>query len=55
MNNHCIVAEYRTRIFVEVANMMHWFAGKQIRNVAVSLSETGRILDDFEKGDDIDV
>ncbi|XP_043271749.1 xanthine dehydrogenase isoform X2 [Venturia canescens] len=29
-----IEPEFRTRIFLEVANMMHWFAGKQIRNVA---------------------
>ncbi|XP_034952751.1 xanthine dehydrogenase [Chelonus insularis] len=28
-----IKPEYNTRIFVEVINMLHWFAGKQIRNV----------------------
>ncbi|XP_020282076.1 xanthine dehydrogenase [Pseudomyrmex gracilis] len=26
--------EYSTRIFIEIVNMLHWFAGKQIRNVA---------------------
>ncbi|KOC64646.1 Xanthine dehydrogenase [Habropoda laboriosa] len=26
--------EYQTRIFNEIINMLHWFAGKQIRNVA---------------------
>ncbi|KAK9295186.1 hypothetical protein QLX08_010430 [Tetragonisca angustula] len=26
--------EYQTRIFNEIVNMLHWFAGKQIRNVA---------------------
>lgn len=26
--------EYRTRIFNEIVDMLHWFAGKQIRNVA---------------------
>lgn len=25
--------EYKTRIFVALVNMLHWFAGKQIRNV----------------------
>ncbi|XP_008556718.1 xanthine dehydrogenase [Microplitis demolitor] len=28
-----IQPEYKTRIFVEIINMLHWFAGKQIRNV----------------------
>ncbi|XP_012285983.1 xanthine dehydrogenase [Orussus abietinus] len=27
-------AEFRTRIFNEIVNMLHWFAGKQVRNVA---------------------
>lgn len=31
-----ITTEYQTRIFTEIINMLHWFAGKQIRNVAVS-------------------
>ncbi|CAL7940094.1 unnamed protein product [Xylocopa violacea] len=26
--------EYQTRVFSEIVNMLHWFAGKQIRNVA---------------------
>ncbi|XP_015600760.1 xanthine dehydrogenase [Cephus cinctus] len=26
--------EYKTRIFTQIVNMLHWFAGKQIRNVA---------------------
>ncbi|GAB1868637.1 xanthine dehydrogenase [Camponotus japonicus] len=26
--------EHNTRIFTEIINMLHWFAGKQIRNVA---------------------
>ena len=26
--------EYRTRIFSEIVSMLHWFAGKQVRNVA---------------------
>ncbi|XP_039304979.1 xanthine dehydrogenase isoform X2 [Solenopsis invicta] len=26
--------EYTTKIFTEIINMLHWFAGKQIRNVA---------------------
>lgn len=26
--------EHKTRIFTEIINMLHWFAGKQIRNVA---------------------
>ena len=26
--------EHKTRIFSEIINMLHWFAGKQIRNVA---------------------
>ncbi|EZA48988.1 Xanthine dehydrogenase [Ooceraea biroi] len=26
--------EYSTRVFTEIINMLHWFAGKQIRNVA---------------------
>ncbi|XP_077270195.1 xanthine dehydrogenase rosy isoform X1 [Temnothorax americanus] len=29
-----IKPEYNTRIFREIINMLHWFAGKQIRNVA---------------------
>ncbi|XP_019698850.2 xanthine dehydrogenase [Harpegnathos saltator] len=29
-----IKPDYSTRIFVEIINMLHWFAGKQIRNVA---------------------
>ncbi|XP_018406133.1 PREDICTED: xanthine dehydrogenase [Cyphomyrmex costatus] len=29
-----IKPEYNTRIFTEIINMLHWFAGKQIRNVA---------------------
>ncbi|KAG5346531.1 XDH dehydrogenase, partial [Acromyrmex charruanus] len=29
-----IKPEYNTRIFMEIINMLHWFAGKQIRNVA---------------------
>lgn len=31
-----IITEYQIRIFSEIVNMLHWFAGKQIRNVAVS-------------------
>ncbi|XP_029159752.1 xanthine dehydrogenase-like [Nylanderia fulva] len=29
-----IKPEHNTRIFTEIINMLHWFAGKQIRNVA---------------------
>ncbi|XP_014488369.1 PREDICTED: xanthine dehydrogenase isoform X2 [Dinoponera quadriceps] len=29
-----IKPDYSTRIFMEIINMLHWFAGKQIRNVA---------------------
>lgn len=28
--------ENQTRIFKAIVDMLHWFAGKQIRNVAVS-------------------
>ncbi|KAL6258955.1 hypothetical protein P5V15_008880 [Pogonomyrmex californicus] len=27
-------SEYKTRIFTEIIDMLHWFAGKQVRNVA---------------------
>lgn len=36
--NYVSPIEYNTRIFTEIINMLHWFAGKQIRNVAVSMS-----------------
>ncbi|XP_012285981.1 xanthine dehydrogenase [Orussus abietinus] len=26
--------QFRTKIFAEIVNMLHWFAGKQVRNVA---------------------
>ena len=29
-------AEYQTRMYVEMVEMLKWFAGNQIRNVAVS-------------------
>lgn len=37
-NYNVFLIEYNTRIFMEIINMLHWFAGKQIRNVAVSMS-----------------
>ncbi|OAD58082.1 Xanthine dehydrogenase [Eufriesea mexicana] len=33
-NQITLKPEYQTRIFSEIVNMLHWFAGKQIRNVA---------------------
>ncbi|XP_071858957.1 xanthine dehydrogenase rosy isoform X1 [Bombus fervidus] len=33
-NQIAVKPEYQTRIFTEIINMLHWFAGKQIRNVA---------------------
>ncbi|XP_063994922.1 xanthine dehydrogenase-like [Diachasmimorpha longicaudata] len=29
-----VTPEYKTRIFKEIVEMLHWFAGKQVRNVA---------------------
>ena len=31
-----VVVEYQTRMFAAVVEMLTWFAGSQIRNVAVS-------------------
>ena len=31
-----VFAEYKTRVFTAVVEMLRWFAGYQIRNVAVS-------------------
>lgn len=32
--------EESTRIFVSIVEMLHWFAGKQIRNVAAIAGNT---------------
>jgi len=31
------LTEYKTRIFVAIVEMLRWFAGPQVRNVAVSI------------------
>ena len=33
-----LLAEHKTRVFTEILEMLRWFAGQQIRNVAVCRS-----------------
>ena len=35
-----LITEEKTRIFESIIKMLNWFAGKQIRNVAVSIIST---------------
>ena len=32
-----IISEHKTRVFAAIVEMLRWFAGHQIRNVAVSV------------------
>ena len=41
--------EHQTRVFAAVVEMLRWFAGDQIRNVAVSFSDWCSLLNELIK------
>ena len=34
-----LFAEYKTRVYAAIIEMLRWFAGKQVRNVGVSIEK----------------